>query len=322
MKSILKIELGKAFKKNTMTVADYVSQHCDDGDITDFLSSATGAGSVLPPNFTCKKDTDGDGCALRTGRYVSTHEVENVQLTVPMISAMKDEGGKAAAIRSFVHEWTHFLDNCASEWENGKSFSGQHQKLSEALEKEKDISISDEARKLLDDFNTQYDNGQKAYQEERKGLWKKVVDDMFQGKKPDWLNSDGSFDYSSSFFGHYSEVQEYKKRLVKYEKACDKDWRRTKRSFGDGLCTLQGLYDSLYEGRCREQGIVKFGHSTGYFKKEKENRAMELIADYVALKATNPKLAKVFANDKPVIAAALDECIVDMTRKMAGGNKR
>ena len=48
----------RGFRKNTMEWADYISSHCDDGDVTEFLSSAVGPGAD-DITTVCKKSTDG-----------------------------------------------------------------------------------------------------------------------------------------------------------------------------------------------------------------------------------------------------------------------
>ena len=86
----------------------------------------------------------------------------------------------------------------------------------------------------------------------------------------------------------------------------------------NGVVSLQGIYDSIYGGRCREQKITKYGHSTRYFTSHPGNKASETLADYVALKATNPSLAEMFRKDKPEIARELDNTIEELTKKLRG----
>ena len=86
----------------------------------------------------------------------------------------------------------------------------------------------------------------------------------------------------------------------------------------DGVSCLQGIYDSLSGGELQANKVVKYGHSRSYFKSNPGNKAIEAIADYVALKATNPKLASMFAQDQPDIARAMDGAIVNLTKKLRG----
>ena len=307
--------VAKSFKKNTMEAVEYVNSHCDDGDITDFLASGMGVGVVHPPDLVCKRSKDGDGCCVATS-YMGG-KVVGVEITVPMFSAYKDEVEKAQAIRSFVHEWTHHLDRCVGYGDNRDSFSGKFQKLQDALAKETDVNIGDEPKKLFEDFNNQYELHREAYLLEKRDMWKSVRDSMYGGS-PEWLTYECRFNFGVG--GDYMEYMKFMKAVQKAERDCDTRWARKRRSFLDGVENLQGIYDSLYEGKCRASKIVKFGHSERYFQKEAENRGMEVLSDYVALRATNPKLAEVFRRDKPEIAEALDECVVELTRKLRGGS--
>ena len=64
--------------------------------------------------------------------------------------------------------------------------------------------------------------------------------------------------------------------------------------------------------------MVRYGHSVKYYSLDKENRVIEALADYVSLKATRPELARVFENNFPGIADAMDNTIVSMTKKLRG----
>lgn len=86
----------------------------------------------------------------------------------------------------------------------------------------------------------------------------------------------------------------------------------------DGVSNLQGIYDSISAGQLRAKGTVRYGHSLSYFSRNKGNRNLEALADYVALKATNPQLAQIFINDKPEIAKAMDETIASIVKHLGG----
>lgn len=308
---------SKAYRKNTMAAVEYINTHCDDGDVTDFLASATGVGAKTPPAFGCRRDSDGNGCQLSTSYNTTTGNITRMQVVVPMFSSYKDDNERAAAIASFAHEWTHYLDRCAREEDGLGCFSEKHKELSEALAKETTVSIGDEVKGMFDDFNKKFEEEQKKYVSEMTRVWKSVVDSRYGSDRPRWIRGDGTVDvYKAWYYRAEKEAREYQKAVRKEESRVKAAWNRKKRAIIPGVTELQGIYDSIYEGKLRAQKIVKFGHEEAYFRKSKEGRSMEVLADYVALKATNPKLAQVFAADKPEIAAALDACIVDMTKRL------
>ena len=86
----------------------------------------------------------------------------------------------------------------------------------------------------------------------------------------------------------------------------------------DGATNLQGIYDALSAGRLRASRDVKFGHSEDYYKKRRSRMAEEALADYVALRAVSSPYAEMFRRDKPEIAAAMDEAISEITKKLRG----
>ena len=312
--------LSKAVKKNTMVAADYISSHCDDGDITDFLASATGSGANPPGTLTCKRIKDGRGCCVSTTINRATEEPTEAEMSVPMFSAYEDEGEKAQAIRSFVHEWTHYLDVTCRDGKKYGHFSAQHKELNDLLDKEEqEMKISDEAKKHFEDFKNRYNELREECKEARKSRKRELAHEIFGEEIPSCISEDGGISYfSHSYLKHLVQCDEFEKKSRRLDKAIYAEYDKKYRAALDGVSTLGGIYDAIYSGRCMAEGITLYGHSTSYFSRDKGNRASEALADYVALRATNPKLAQVFINDKPHIAEAMDKMIVEMTKKMRG----
>lgn len=310
--------LGRTHKKNTMIAADYVSEHCDDGNITEFLSSATGAGATDTGPLKCRRIKSGEGCAVTPIWNALTEELVGAQIDIPMFSAFEDEQERAAAIRSFVHEWTHYIDMRARDGMKRGSFSGRHKELNELLDKETEIKIGDDVRKVFTEFDEKFENEYKRFKEEYDNVWKGVLDKMYGENVPDWIDKKTGSLQGGAYWYHYDEAVAYTKEREKARKEAAIRSAKRRRAMMDGATSLQGIYDAIYEGKCRSQKIVRYGHRESYYR-NKENRAMELLADYVALKATNPKLAQLFIDDKPEIAASLDNMIEEMTKKLRGG---
>lgn len=312
--------VSKAVKKNTMVAADYINSHCDDGDITDFLASATGSGAGTLGSLTCKRVKDGRGCSVSTTISRASGEPISSEMSVPMFSAYDDESEKAQAIRSFAHEWTHYLDAISRDGKKYEHFTAQHKELNDLLDKEEqEVKVGEEAQKHLDAFKARYLELKEECKKAKKARRRELAHEIFGEKIPNCISEEGGISFfTHSYLENLLKVEEYEKKVRKVDREVYKDYDKKYRAALDGVSTLGGIYDSIYSGRCMEQGITVYGHSTGYFRKDRGNRASEALADYVALKATNPKLAQVFINDKPHIAEAMDKVIVEMTKKLRG----
>lgn len=317
--------ISKAYKKNTMDFVNYVNEHCDDGNITEFMSAATLPGAHPAPSVKCKRLASGEGCAIVTSLKRLTKEPIETEVRIPMLSAYKDEETKAEAIRSFCHEWTHYIDFLARDDEKKFGhFTEQSKEFLDAISKFNQESIGPEVKKTFDDFNRRYDELVNEYKVGAKLIGPELAKAMFGDNRPDWINKNGEVDYwatgsaSKSYFTDEVRRKKYAAALKKAQKAWISDNRKQRRAIMDGVSCLQGIYDSLSGGELQANKVVKYGHSRSYFKSNPGNKAIEAIADYVALKATNPKLASMFAQDQPDIARAMDGAIVNLTKKLRG----
>lgn len=305
---------SKTYRKNTMVFADYVSDHCDDGNITEFLS-AGGDGGKKPSKFKVKRLSGADGACVRY-----TRDLDDIEVDVPNFASIKDEQTKAQAVRTFAHEYTHYLDMLA-RGEHGDHFTGVNAKIAEELDKAKSKGVGDEVSKVFKDYNEGYDKIKQEYDTKAKTFNRDFAKEKFGDNFPEWLKEDGSWNYSlgwRAWQSYQPEMKKYSSERKKAAKQMATENSFKRRSYMDGATCLQGIYDSIHGGELRDKKVVKYGHSLGYFKRDKENRAVETIADYVALKATNSKYADMFAKDHPGLAAALDEAIVDMTKVLRG----
>ena len=220
-------------------------------------------------------------------------------------------------MRSFTHEWTHYLDVIAGNSDGGESISGKDDKLQRAIADNDGMSMSDAVKNNFKAYQDGYKQIKDKYDRLTKEAPNKVAGELFGEDRPSWLKEDGSVDMYR-YWTDYDAIKRFQKAVDKEKKAIINERRRECRSYMDGSVCLQGIYDALSMGEFREKGITKYGHSKRYYHADKENPAMEVLADYMALKATNPKLAKLFIDDKPEIASALDEVALKITKKLRG----
>ena len=309
----------KGFMENTLVAVNYVNSHCDDGAVTDFLG--IGGDVPEPQEFLCRRNSTGELCQLDTWGKRSTGDIVKAQLVVPKFSAYDDEEERKAAIRSFVHEWTHYLDYASWGWKRDH-FTLNDEDLKSAVKSFSVDKISNEAKGVFEEYNRQYDEVVKKFYQKRANAQMEYAQKKFGSDKsrwPSYIDEEGYVDYTKAVSsGRYYDAEKYEKEVEKYKKELERDVGKKNRALMDGAVCLQGIYDSLSGGKLRESGMVKFGHSVRYFREDPGNIYAEALADYVALKATNPELAKVFSDNFPDIAMALDNTMDKMVKKARG----
>ena len=306
------------YKKNTMEFAKFINEHCDDGDVTEFLGASTMKGAKTPPTVTCKRTTDIGGAQVSTRFYTSSGIPISSTITIPSFAGIKDDSKRASAMRTFTHEWSHYLDLCARDGERFGHYSEKNDALKKAI-KEDNGEIGEETKKIFDDFNSKFDDLRGEEKKAKLDATFKTAERLY-GERPSWLRDDGVANYSGMLRSGmtYSQIKAYEKEVKKARKAVEIDYNDQKRALMDGASCLQGIYDSLHGGRLRAKGIVKYGHPTSYFDGDPNNKAVEMFADYMALKATNPKLLSVFERDKPEIARAFNNQMLEITKRLRG----
>ena len=312
--------LARSQKKNTMDYVSYLNEHCKDPEVTEFLSMATGSGAKGYPELKIRKSMDGEGCRVRPSWRTSTGDAVSFEITIPQMSKATNPEEKAQAVSSFVHEYTHYLDYLARD--GGKphvAFTGTHKAVTEAIEENDGLSYGDDVKKLFRKYNDGYTALDAEYRKDRANAKRDLAKSMFGGKLPSWLDEDGTTHYTSDYWSDITKVKEYEKAWNKAEKELLEKRNRKTRSYMNGVSTLQGIYDAISGGRLRAKGETKYGHSLSYYSSDPENRAMETLADYVALRVVRPDLADMFRKDKPKIAAALDKTLDEMTKRLRGG---
>ena len=301
-------------KKNTMEFANYINEHCEDADISEFLSLGNSPKAKTVSDFKCKKTKATGKSEVKAWWYVSTGNLARVVVTIPQLTGIKDASEKAAKVRTFAHEWTHYID-LVSRDKNKTYFTETFSKLNDAISSSNTASIGEKVQKTFDDFNAKYDAEIKKRDEKAKAAPKQVMNEMFGDDRPNWLDENGGIHHLKLTSRDIGLAEDYRKRCKNRISEIEEEARTRCRAMSDGVDSLQGLYDSLCLGGHRASGKTKYGHSLDYFK-YKGNRPIEALADYVALRATNPKIADMFRNDKPEIAKAMDETIEAIIKQL------
>ena len=313
--------MGKAHKKNIMEFAKYINDTCDDPEVTELMSLATSAGAKQYPKIDIKKTMSGEGCYVRPA-YLSDGTPTGFEMVIPQMSRGETDEQKAQTVRSFVHEYTHFLDYLARDDEKSKkAFGFTNQKLNDALKEDGAKPYSEEIKKQFTDFNNGTYELAKQFKDVRDKIPGMVAKEMYGDNRPKWINRDGTIDYGEypRTYAGLMELKQYQKIVSKAEAECDVRKRRAWRSYMNGVSTLQGLYDDMSGGVLRDRKEVRYGHGSRYFSGGDSNDiGMECLANYMALRATRPDLADMFRRDKPKAAAALDEAMAEMAKRLRG----
>ena len=306
------------YRKNTMEFVNYLNDHCDDDGIKDFLSCATAKGAQVPPSVRCRRTVNPSGAEVGYTFKRSDGSVIEAEIVIPNLSKVPDGSEKQAAMMSFAHEWTHYIDLLAREGKAVGHFSNGFKDLHDAIDND-DGSISNEVTSLFEEMNKKFEESRKDEKKDKTDTILKYAEVAF-GEVPSWIMHDGSI---NRYVARDENVplrvmNNYAKEYRKIAKDISHKWQFKREALMDGVSSLQGLYDSLHGGELRATGKTKYGHSTAYFKRDKNNKAIEMLADYVALKAFAPNYAKLFQEDKPEIAKQLDSELSAIVKKLRG----
>lgn len=310
----------KALKKTVTRMADLISKRCDDGNITDLISAAAVGGGKVPGIVRCKRSTRDGSAAVVAKHDPKTKIPLSCDITIPMIGDKTNEAETEQKIRDFCHEWTHYLDLTGRSEDKYGHFSGTIESLHEAVQND-DGSIGDEVKKIFSDFRKRSDEMNAERAKRLKDFPKEVATEIYGDNWPEWINKMyGYVDELKAWSkGAGREAHKYNLELKKRQKEIFSEFAERKRRMMNGVSNLQGLYDAIYGGKDKKERDIVYGHSEGYFARGSDSRVTEALAEYVALKATNPKLAAVFAKDKPDIARELDSAIVGLASRLRGG---
>lgn len=235
-----------------------------------------------------------------------------------MFSDKTNDADREQKIRDFCHEWTHYVDMIGREGNEYGHFSSSVESLKNAVMQD-DGSIGEEPKKIFADFKDKADALDRERALKIVNFPKELATEKYGDVWPAWIQHTGYVNSWTAYrLGKQMEAHEYNKALKKRQKEIFAQFSERKRRMMNGVSNLQGIYDALNAGAEKKKRGLVYGHHEGYYKRDETNRVTEAFADYVALKATNPKLASVFAKDKPKIAAEMDKAIAGLSKKLRG----
>ena len=236
------------------------------------LESFDGQGIPFKITYTAENHA-----TVNTYRY--SGEAVGSQLKIPKLDGDDIKG----AVHTTIHETGHLIDYYAGT--SGKKFG----------------TITTKNAKLM----SVIDDGIGDVSDEITDLFKKANADVDEIRKATDLKAQLSAITDTYRSGSYSSWKAYKSAWNKAQKDGLLRIDTLTRNKLDGVNNLQDIYDALSGGMYRDKGVVKYGHGTKYFR-DKDNRALEIFANYFDLSITRPDLIDMLRRDKPALVEALD----------------
>lgn len=186
-----------------------------------------------------------------------------------------------------LHEMAHLKDHVKAP--NGDMFSRQKRFMD--VVDNTSASMSAEIKKVIDDAKNQYRTIETTLLNKLNTELSKINDDYENGK--------------------FLSYKEYDKMFKKAKRDYLDQRERELRSVG--VSGLEDIYDALSGGEYRDNGTVKFGHGSAYYR-NREKRISEILANYAQLSVSRPDLVDLLKKDKPDLVNMLDELIEELVK--------
>ena len=184
---------SKALTKSVSQIASFVSERCDDGNITDLISSAAGGGGKVPVSVSCKRCSRDGSASVTTKLNRMTKEPVSCEITVPMFSDKTNDANKEQKIRDFCHEWTHYLDMIGRDKDEFGHYSSAIGSLRDAIHAD-DGSIGEETRKIFAEFKQKRDEAQRELGQRIVDFPKELAREKYGDDWPEWIMRTGYVD--------------------------------------------------------------------------------------------------------------------------------
>jgi len=285
---------AKSEVKNTQAFVDYIND-CEGADPNVVnLYGSMGKLDNISSNGIPFKISHAKDHAVQTTVSSYTGELKEVKLVIPKL----DGDNLAGQINTMLHEEMHLMDlYCRSDvTKASKWFSTQSDDLKKALVSSR-TGMSDEISELFKKFNKQcndiHDAAYKAYTV-KAGEVRKVYE-------------------ANKTLASWKQYEKERKALWN-SMLEDIDYQQ-RNALGGGVNALQDIYDALSQGSYRDQGIIKYGHGSKYYRSV-ESQLHETVANYGALSVLRPDLVDMLKSDKPELVEQLNELIKGMLGKV------
>lgn len=212
-----------------------------------------------------------------------------VKVTIPKIP----DSDNVSEVATTAHELTHFVDLAkGGHGVKSRHASGGNQDLLDAISAGRGVNanVSDETASLFKEYKDFYFQSREKH---RKVLREKEHE----------ISEKYGLDQGKYLFNLTSaELKAYRKDMAGVRKEYNDSINKDLRTYGGGaVSSLSDMYDAMCAGTKSMKGTsLVVGHGTEYFASTR-NRAEELLAEYVSIGVTNPKMLKYFEKDYPKV---------------------
>ena len=288
----------KSEAKNTQKLVDYVNNIEGANPAALKLYNSIGKLEKFDYMGIDFKISHASSHAVSTRAYFSG-KIAEVKLTIPKLSG----DNLAGQVNTTLHENMHLIDLMLKDnpdSTSGKWFSAASSSLVDTFKKTDD-SISDEIKALFEAHDKEY----KAISDKLRELYNQEHDKLVEKYLPN-----GVFGKDADYKGYQKEQKKLHKKILDEQRDYE-----SRNIMGGGIGNLQDIYDALSGGTFRDNGTVKYGHGSEYYRNS-ESRIHETIANYGALSVTRPDLIEMLKRDKPELVDALDKVIDEMIKKV------
>lgn len=287
---------GKRENANTQKIISYIHSLKQVDPLALSIYSNLGKLQKAKKDVAVSHEASGWFCA---------HAASGISMEINYPKMPKDDAPdnlKAKRVQTFLHENMHMADFCAGK---GTGFySAQHAGLVDAIERAKQTPYpGKEMYDYLKDVTARHSNLVSKAREKATQDIKEEIDGI-SGK------------YYSGEIGWY-EFTKSVKSLERKRTSLTKMYQAGGLDGEDGRWgALCDLYDALSDGRVYTQNALNLkaisGHGRKYYMSDHNNAALEMTANWAVLRMQAPKLANLFARDKPEVAKQLDQVIADI----------
>lgn len=288
----------KSEAKNTQKLVDYVNNIEGANPAALKLYNSIGKLEKYEEMEVEFKISHAKGHSVET-RGFRSGELTDVKLTIPKLSGEN----LAGQVNTTLHENMHLIDLMLKDNPDkmsGKWFSAASTSMVNTFAKTDD-SISDEIKALFEAHDKEY----KAISDKLRELYNQEHDKLVEKYLPN-----GVFGKDADYKGYQKEQKKLHKKILDEQRDYE-----SRNIMGGGIGNLQDIYDALSGGTFRDNGTVKYGHGSKYYRNS-ESRIHETIANYGALSVTRPDLIEMLKRDKPELVDALDKVIDEMIKKV------
>ena len=289
--------LSKGEKENTKKLVDYVNNLDGANPNTMKLYNNIGKLESVESQGIPFKITHGKN--HKVAAKINWHgDLEEVQLVIPKLSGEDLVGQVNTTLHENMHLMDLYLRKDKTKCDNW--FSSSRKDLADVFART-DASVSDDVKKIFDDFGKEYHKvGSQLYSK-----YNKLRDDLRDSYYPNGLD-----------WNDWDKYKKYEKEVKKLAKMEFEESDYIKRNLcGGGVSELQDIYDALSHGQYRDKGIVLYGHGSKYYS-QKGTNIEETLANYGALSVTRPDLVEILRKDKPELVEALEKTVDEMLNKV------